>query len=211
MVLARSGPDYAERATYLLATYSIFGLVGACLFGISVNLAQERAQGWLELKQASPMPASAYLLAKLMTAMAFGLLIFGLLLLCGVTLGGVHLTRFEFLHLLASVAGGVVPFAALGLLLASVVPPNAATGVVNLIYLPMSFLSGLWLPLSILPKWLSRLAPAWPTWHMGQLALASIGVAPAWHVWQHVLWLGTFSAVALVLAFVFFRRSAGRS
>ena len=211
IIVARNQPESARHAKYMLATYSIFGLVGACLFGICVSLAQERAQGWLELKQASPMPASAYLFAKLLTAMAFGLIIFGLLLTCGVTLGGVQLSLREFLHLLATVAGGVIPFAALGLLLASVVAPNAATGAVNLIYLPMSFLSGLWIPLDILPKWITRYAFLWPTWHMGQLALAAIGVPAKWPIWQHVVWLVCFSGAALVLALVLFRRNAGRA
>jgi ABC-2 type transport system permease protein len=200
-----------ERAKYLLATYCVFGLVGSSLFGLCSTIANERAQGWLELKQASPMPPAAYLLAKLATAIAFGLIIFALLLLCGTTMGHVHFTAGQILRLVLTVVLGVFPFASMGMLLASVVPPNASIGFVNLIYLPMSFLSGLWFPLTGLPHWIQRIAPIWPTWHLGQLAIHDIGFPMQSTVMQHVLWLMGFSMVCLGLSVVFFRRSARKA
>jgi ABC-2 type transport system permease protein len=43
----------------MLAGYSVFGMVGASLFGIGVALSSELNAGWLELKRASPMPPVA--------------------------------------------------------------------------------------------------------------------------------------------------------
>ncbi|SEB68098.1 ABC transporter permease [Terriglobus roseus] len=211
VVAAGSGPESAERATYLLATYSVFGLVGSSLFGLCSTISNERAQGWLELKQASPMPPAAYLMSKLLTAIAFGVIIFGVLLLCGTTLGHVHFTAGQTARLLMTVILGVFPFASLGILLSQVVPPNASIGFVNLIYLPMSFLSGLWFPLKGLPYWIQAIAPVWPTWHLGQLAIHNIGYPIRWSVAAHVVWLGAFSAVCLALALVLFRRSAQKA
>lgn len=200
-----------DRAKYLLATYSVFGLVGSSLFGLCSTISNERAQGWLELKQASPMPPAAYLLSKLFTAIAFGLIIFGLLLLCGLTMGHVHFTAAQIAKLAATVVLGVFPFASMGILLACVVPPSASIGFVNLIYLPMSFLSGLWFPLEGLPHWLRVIAPIWPTWHLGQLAIHDIGFPMRWSVLGHVVWLITFTVVCLGLALALFRRSAKKA
>jgi ABC-2 type transport system permease protein len=208
VVAAGTGSENADRATYLLATYSVFGLVGSSLFGLCSTISNERAQGWLELKQASPMPPAAYLLAKLMTAIAFGVIIFGLLFLCGTTLGHVHFTGAQIAKLLLTVILGVLPFASLGILLSQLVPPNASIGFVNLIYLPMSFLSGLWFPLNGLPHWIQRIAPVWPTWHLGQLAIHDIGYPIGWSTAGHVLWLTAFSIACLLLAGMLFRRSA---
>ena len=201
----------AASAKYLLATYAVFGLVGSSLFGLCSTIANERAQGWLELKQASPMPPAAYLLSKLLSAMAFGLLIFTLLLLCGITMAHVHFSAVQITKLAATVVLGVFPFAALGILLASVVPPNAAVGFVNLIYLPMSFLSGLWFPIKALPHWIQVIAPVWPTWHLGQLAVHDIGFPMTWSVLGHVTWLVAFTVVCLGLALMLFRRSAQKA
>ncbi len=79
-------------AKYLLASYSAFGVVGAALFGIGVGLAGERTSGWLELKRASPMPPLAYLGAKCVAAMAFGLIITTILCIVGTLGAGVHLS-----------------------------------------------------------------------------------------------------------------------
>src|SRR3954471_12466306 len=78
-------------ATYMLATYGAFGVIGASLFGFGVGVAIERGQGWLQVKRTTPMPMSAYFLAKIALAMLFSVIIVLGLMLLGVTLGGVHL------------------------------------------------------------------------------------------------------------------------
>src|SRR5215472_12285433 len=84
-------------AKYMLSGYACFGLIGAALFGIGVGLASERAAGWIEVKRASPMPPPAYLIAKCMGAIGFGLIIVTALTLLALTMGGVTLTPGEVL------------------------------------------------------------------------------------------------------------------
>ena len=174
-------------AKYMLGGYACFGLIGAALFGIGVGLAFEMSAGWLELKRASPMPVAAYLFAKCASAAAFGLIIVVLLTVIGTAFGGVHLTGFEFAKMLCLTVIGSISFASMGLLLALLVPSNAAAGIVNLIYLPMSFLSGLWMPIRFMPHWLQSFAPALPTYHLAQLMLSifhyndTISLATHWN------------------------------
>src|SRR6202162_3217161 len=52
-------------ATYLIASYGTFGVMGASLFGTASGLAAERGLGWLQVKRASPMPPFAYFAAKI--------------------------------------------------------------------------------------------------------------------------------------------------
>jgi ABC-2 type transport system permease protein len=166
-------------AKYLLGGYACFGLIGAALFGIGVGLASELQSGWLELKRASPMPAPAYLFAKCAAAVAFGVIIVCILTGVGIAFGGVSLTAMEMVKMLGMTVAGSVSFASLGLLLALLVPANAAPGFVNLIYLPMSYLSGLWMPIRYMPHWLQQIAPALPTYHLAQLMLSVFGYQEA--------------------------------
>ena len=161
--------DGIEMAKYMLGGYACFGMVGAALFGIGVGLASERSAGWLELKRSSPMPPMAYLLAKCVTAQVFGMIIVSILVTIGLLFGGVQLSVLEIIRMLGLTFIGTVPFAAMGLLVALLVPANAASGIVNLIYLPMSFMGGLWIPIQFLPKWLRGIAPFAPTFHLNQL------------------------------------------
>jgi ABC-2 type transport system permease protein len=195
-------------AKYLLASYAAFGVVGSALFGIGVGLAGERVSGWLELKRASPMPALAYLTAKCVTSIAFGLIITTILCVVGITAAGVHLQAGEYLRLCGATAIAGVPFACMGLLLAMLVPANAAPGLVNLIYLPMSFCSGLWMPIFMLPKWVQHLAPWLPTYHAGQLMLSAIGYARAGsNAMQHIVVLAGFALLFLGCAWLAFARA----
>src|SRR5579875_2484504 len=80
-----------RMSTYLLATYGVFGVGSVCLFGFAVSLAMERGLGWLELKQASPMPPAAYFVAKLVTYAVFSAMFLALMLALGFGFGHVQL------------------------------------------------------------------------------------------------------------------------
>jgi len=205
---AGSGLNFAR---YLVAGYSCFGMIAAALFNLGAGIATERAQGWLELKQASPMPRLAYLGAKVLTSMAFGVIIVTALVTLGITLGGVHITPSQIAHLAAVVVAGAIPFASLGLLLSLLVPPNAAPGVINLIYLPLSFCSGLWMPIEILPHWLQKLAPALPTYHYAQLALNVFGYARSGATLIHWEALAGFTCLMLGVSWLIFTRSEAKA
>ena len=198
-------------AEYLVAGYSCFGMIAAALFNLGAGIAFERAQGWLELKQASPMPRLVYLIAKVLTSMAFGVVIVAALVALGMTLGGVHITPVQFIHLAAVIVVGSIPFACLGLLLSLLMPPNAAPGIINLIYLPMSFCSGLWIPIQYLPKWLQTAAPILPTYHYAQLALNVFGYARSSATLIHWEALAGFACLSLGVTWLIFTRSEARA
>ncbi len=73
---------------------------------------------------------------------------------------------------------GVLPFCSLGLLVGTLTKGSAAPAVMNLVYLPMSFLSGLLIPLNVLPHTVVQIAPLWPSYHLAQLTLGIVDRAP---------------------------------
>jgi ABC-2 type transport system permease protein len=184
-------------AKYTLAGYSVFGVVGASLFAIGVGLSSELAAGWLDLKRASPMPPIAYLLAKCTSAMAFGVIIVNFLALLAVAIGHVSLTLPEYAGMIGLAVAGAIPFACMGMALAMLIPANAAPGIVNMIYLPMSFCGGLWIPIMFLPHFLQKLAVVMPTYHLAQLMLSSFGYPSAGTASSH--WLGLLGFTLLML------------
>ena len=190
----------ANAAHYLFATYSVFGVMAPGLFGFGVAMAIERERGWLALKRLAPMPPGAYLLAKMAMAAVFALLIYVVLALMAHFLGGVRLDASQWLLLGLIAALGVLPFCALGLLIGSRVSASAAPAIVNFIYLPMAFLSGLWMPLSLLPPVFAQIAPLWPPYHLSQLALATIALGDGSAVLPHVICTLAFTAGCFAIA-----------
>jgi ABC-2 type transport system permease protein len=195
-----------QKATYLLATYGVFGVIGPALFGFGVGLAMEQQQGLLRLKRVSPMPISAYFLAKIVMSLVFASIIYGLLSIVGVVFGDIDIGLGEWLRLGAVLLIGVLPFCALGLWIGSMVSGQAAVAIVNLVYLPMAVLSGLWMPLFVFPQWLQEIAVIWPAWHLAQMALGVVGQVQGVPMVMHSLVLLLMTALFLLLAAIRFRR-----
>jgi ABC-2 type transport system permease protein len=198
-------------ASYLMAGYSCMGVVSSCLFGIGMSISLERSQGWLDIKQASPMPRLAYIGAKVLTCAGFALVIVALLVALGITVGGVTITASQVLQLAAVILAGSVPFTAMALVVALLVPANAGPGIINLIYLPMSFASGFWMPITYLPHFLQKMAPVLPTYHLAQVALQVFGMAQPGSMIAHWEALAGFTLLMLGAAWIIFTRSEAKA
>lgn len=202
VLLGRQGGGDAPR--YLLASYATFGVMAPGLFGFGVSLAIERENGLLTLRRALPMPPAAYLAGKLAMAMLMAAVVVSLLVLLATGIAHVPLTLAQAAGLYATGMLGVLPFCALGLLIGTLVRGQAAPALINLLYLPMAFLSGLWFPLR---GGLLAAAPAWPSFHLNQLALAAVGMRPQGALLPHVLVLAAFASLVLWVAVRRLRRA----
>src|SRR6187399_18954 len=180
------------------ANYGVFGCMGPGLFGFGVAMAIERELGLLTLKQALPSPAGSYLIARAVMAMLFVTLITLMLMTLAVLFAHVPLTLGQAVQVFCVNVLGTLPFCAIGMFVGSMVSGQAAVAICNLIFLPMSFLSGLWFPLQMLPKFLVDIAPIWPAYNLSQLALHAVDAPSAGSPATHVL------ALALITVVFFF-------
>jgi ABC-2 type transport system permease protein len=188
------------QAIYTLASYGVFGAMGPGLFGFGVSLAIEREAGLLTLKQALPQPPGAYLLARAAMAMVFVATISVMLMLVAVFVGHVELTFSQAIQLFAIDVLGSLPFCAMGLWVGSLVSGQASPAIVNLIFLPMAFLSGALMPLNFMPKFVIDIAPVWPAYHLAQMALATVGSQSSGTIMGHVAVLAGVTLVFFLLA-----------
>jgi ABC-2 type transport system permease protein len=152
------------------------------------------------------MPPFAYFAAKVVTSMIFSAIIVLALFTLGFALGGVRLPLADAARLLGTLVLGSLPFSALGLALGYFTGPNSAPATINLIYLPMSFCSGLWVPFMFLPKVVQHIALALPPYHLSQLALGIVGAGS--HESNAIHWqvLAAFTMICLGIARVGFQR-----
>lgn len=195
-----------DGASWFFATYGTFGVIGPALFAFGASLASEREAGWLDLKRVAPLPLGALLLARIGLSVVFAVLIFTLMSTLAYFAGGVRLPAGNWLGLGLLLTFGTLPFCALGLLIGSLASGRSAAGWVNLIYLPMGALSGLWFPLFMMPQLMQKLAFVFPAYHLGQLALAVSGQISS-NPWPHIGMLVVFTAAFASLAARALRRS----
>jgi len=96
---------------------------------------------------------------------------------------GLTLSAAQFLAVAAIGVVGTLPFAAIGLFIGAKVSGRTAPAWVNLAYIPMTYLSGLFFPV---PEAIRALALASPAFHLNQLALQAAGVAAIMPATMHV-------------------------
>lgn len=196
-------------ARYLLATYGAFGVLGVALFSLGAGMAIERGKGWTTARRAMAASTVLHLVARIAVAALFGAVVALALMVLGGTFGGVRMPTASWAALLAILTACAVPFGALGLAVGQFLSADSAPGAINLVYLPMSFLSGLWIPVEVLPKALQGLAEWLPPYHAAQLALRVLGGSREASPWSSVVYLAVLTVLCFVGASTAMRREGG--
>lgn len=159
---------------YLFSGFSVLAAMMPSIFIGCMGVAMEREGGLLKLKRALPMPTGANLVAKMLTAMAVSTMALVPIAIAGLTIGQLSLSLPQVLILEAVMIVGTIPFFTIGFFIGSIASGSAAAAYANVVFLPMMWLSGLFIPL---PKFLEPWTVVWPAFHLNQVALAAAGVS----------------------------------
>jgi ABC-2 type transport system permease protein len=202
-------PNGVSVGAYLLASFAAYAVGSVMVYGFGINVAIERAQKVDVLMRATPVPPGVVITAKVIGALVFSLFSVILLILYGVVVAGVRQDLSVWVDVTARLLVGSLPFVTLGFAIGYGSGPNAAPALANIIYLPLSFASGLFMPVSQLPGFVQRMAPYLPSYHYGQLAWSAVG-APTEPIGVSLAWLAGYTALFLAIAVRAYRREETR-
>ena len=202
---------YAKYASGLLAQYAAYGAFVAAFQIFSISIATERGKGWDKLLRTTSLSAALSLGTKFLVVMCTGIISLLLLFAVAALSGKVHMALATWLALLGSMILGMIPFALAGIFLGFIGTPNLSQVLGTVLTLLLSFTSGLYVPLQIMPDFIRALAPYLPTYHLTQIAWYAVG--SSWSrdttpFWLHVVLLCGFAIVFLLLAFWAYVRDA---
>jgi len=198
-------PNGTSMGAYLLASFAAYAVGSVMVYGFGIGVAIERGMKIDLLMRATPLPPAVAILAKVLNALAFSLLSIVVLIVYGMVVGGVRQDLTVWMNIVARLLAGSLPFIALGFAIGYGSGPNAAPAFANLIYLPLSFASGLFMPLHQLPGFVQRIAPYLPSYHYGQLAWGAVG-APSEPLLSSLAWLAGYTALFLAVTALVYRR-----
>jgi ABC-2 type transport system permease protein len=137
-------------------------LMGTGIWGIGFSIVNARLKKTLKLMVATPMRKSEYLFAQILSRFVFLILEVAVILVFGVFVFGVPVRGSVALLLLAAFLGAL-SFAGLGLLVvARAQTLEAASGLMNLVMVPMWLLSGVFFSAERFPKATQPLIHALP-------------------------------------------------
>lgn len=199
-----------KAGPYMLASFGAYSMLSAALFSFGTSIASERGLGWNRLMRVTPMSPIMYLVAKAVNALFIGFVTLFALFAFAAVAGHVTMPVATWLTLLSRVLAGMIPFIALGLWIGYFGGPNSAAPLTNLIFLPMSFMSGLFTPLQYMPKFVQDIAPYLPAYHSGNLAWDAVGAGDGKNL-VHVFWLVGYTIFFLAIAMIAYRRDEGKN
>jgi ABC-2 type transport system permease protein len=202
-------PNGTSLGAYLIASFAAYSVGSVMVFGFGIGVATERGLKVDMLMRATPLPPLIAILAKVLNALVYALLSLVVLIAYGVAVGGVRQDLVVWIDMIGRLLAGSLPFIALGFAIGYLCGPNVAPAAANLVYLPLSFGSGLFLPLSQLPGFVRRIAPYLPAYHYGQLAWGTVGAATE-RLPVSLAWLAGYTVVFLAIAFRAYRLEESR-
>lgn len=179
------------------------------LFGVGFVIVRYRKNGVLKRLRATPLSAAEFLGAQLLSRVLITLVVSLLVFLVAYWLLGVPLLGSGWLLLLIALVGGTA-MASLGLLIAARLQnEELASGLLNLISLPMMFLSGVWFSLEGSPPWLQAIGARLPLSQIIEAARAVMLEGAGWQAVAGALaQVALFALSCLVLGSLLFKWSA---
>ncbi|MEX2255121.1 MAG: ABC transporter permease [Acidimicrobiia bacterium] len=174
MFRAGGGPE-----TLLLASIgaTVMGIWSVTTVGAADAIQRQRWEGVLELLVAAPTPFWAVLIPITIATSAIGVYSLVSTLLWGRFLFGIPLELEHPVLFVLSLAPTIVSIALLGFLMSSVVVRfRAGWAVGNMFEYPVWLVTGLLIPVALLPAWVEPVSWALaPTWGMRALAESATG------------------------------------
>jgi len=192
------------------------GIMSTSFQYLAISIATERENGMLKRLSGTPMPRTAYFAGKLVQVMVCTVAETVLLMAVGMVFYHLHLPTepgrwwtFAWVFVLGSAACALLGIAA------SSVPRSAASAmpVITLPFTVLQFISGVYVPFSVVPAWMRTVASFFPLKWMAQgmrsvfLPEQAAALEPAGS-WEHgltALVLAVWIAAGLVLCAKTFR------
>jgi ABC-2 type transport system permease protein len=182
--------DTPETTAVLMVNMAAFGAISASV-STGGRVAVERAVGWNRQLRLTPLPGWGYLVIKAVVAMLVALPAL-VLVFAVAAVKGVDLAPGTWLLVFAAAWVGVLPFAAIGLLIGSFASQDSAQGMSMVTMLVFSLLGGVLIPAQVLPPVMLAIAHALPSYWManipmveafgGDLPADGVAVLAAWFV-----------------------------
>jgi ABC-2 type transport system permease protein len=161
-----------QAATYLLAGLLGYGIVATAFAGLAITIVVRRESGVLKRIRGTPLPASTYLGAVIASI----LVVIALEVVAQLLVGRYFLDAAwpaSPLSFAIALVLGAAAFAALGLAITGLVRnAEGSSAIVNAIYLPMTFISGVFFSRETMPGFLQAIADVLPLTYLLELLQA---------------------------------------
>ena len=192
---------------FFAPTMAVFAAGTSTFTTLSIGTALSRKQGILKRVRGTPLTPWVYMGGRIGSAVWVAVVSVVVMFVVGWAFFGFVMFWSNLGVALVVFVLGVATFSALGLSVCALVKSADATpAVANAVFLPMSFFSGIFIPLDDAPAWLVTLGDIFPLKHFAEPFAAAFDPFHAGVVlgWEDLAIMGAWLAGGLVVTIRFF-------
>ena len=161
-----------STSVYYVPGIIALGIIAACFGNLVASVTAQRERGVLKRRRATPVPAAAIIAGRVLVAIVLAVVMAAVLLGIGWAAYGAHVPGRTALALVVTVVVGAASFCCLGYALTSLIRnEDTAQPVTQALLLPLYFISGVFVAVSILPNWLAEVGEIFPVRHLANALL----------------------------------------
>jgi ABC-2 type transport system permease protein len=161
-----SGTTIKQSTSYVPGLTAL-GIISAAYANLVVAVVAQRESGILKRRRATPVPAWALIIGRALVAVVVALFMCALLLAIGAGLYGVSLPTHTIPGVASAAIVGALAFCCAGYAMASFIrAADSAQPLVQVTMLPLYFISGVFVPQTVIPTWLGDVANVFPVRHL---------------------------------------------
>ena len=163
-----------DTSTSYVPGIMTLGIIAAAFINLVISVTAQRESGALKRRRATPVPAAALIAGRALTAVVVAITTTVVLLAIGWAAFGAHVSARTAPALAVTVVVGALSFCCLGYAVTTIVhDQDAAQPVTQGIMLPLYFISGVFIAVSTLPRWLVDIADVFPVRHLAAALLTA--------------------------------------
>lgn len=194
----KNSPVYGVNfAAYYMVAMATFGSFSGALMNNSVRISQERKEGWIRQLRLTPLPSAAYVVAKLIAAMAVTIPSVVIVMLLGRFTGNVHMSVASWVTISVIIVLGSLLFAALAVAIGYRFQPDQVQPIATILYFVFIVLGGVFFPLSGTIQKIGQYTPAYEAVKISTDVISGASVSMGL-VAGMVIWLAAFVGLAAV-------------
>jgi ABC-2 type transport system permease protein len=192
-----------NTSVYYVPGIITLGIIAAAFVNLVISVTAQRETGALKRRRATPVPAASIIAGRALTAVVVALGITALLLAIGWLFYRASVPGRTAPALVVTIIVGAVSFCCLGFALASVIRnKDAAQPITQATMLPLYFISGVFVAVSVLPHWIVDIADVFPVRHLAAALLTAYNphTTGAGFAWTDLLIVALWGIGGLAIA-----------
>ena len=163
-----------STSVYYVPGIIALGVIAACFGNLVASVTAERERGVLKRRRATPVPAAAIVASRVLIAIVIAVVMAAVLLGIGWAAYGAHVPGRTALALVVTVVVGAASFCCMGYALTSLIRnEDSAQPVTQALLLPLYFISGVFVAVTILPHWVADVGAIFPVRHLANALLTA--------------------------------------